>query len=129
MQEDSDIILTNALFAASLDNSSDDEIALICDRLNIVMGGDAYYAAIRRGIDWLKTGKNLEQLTPENKQRLMYVIIPRIVKEWGVIPGQDISSDGEGSFIVSHALIVKIAAGLPPGYFDQLKARTDTNET
>jgi hypothetical protein len=129
MQEDNDIILANALLGYYLDNGSNDEIAQVCDRLNVTVGGYAYNVAMGRAVDWLKTGKNAEQLTPENRQKLLDMVATRLVQELGAVPGKDISSSGDGSLLISDALIAKICAISPPGMLDRLKARTNENET
>jgi hypothetical protein len=108
MQEDNDIILANALLGCYLDNGSTDEIAQVCDRHNVIAGESAFYAAMDRAMSWLETGQNLYQLTPENAEKLVDSGITFLVQELGAIPGQDISSDGDGGFWVSDALMNKI---------------------
>jgi hypothetical protein len=108
MQEDNDIILANALLGCYLDNGSTDEMAQVCDRHNVTINESEFYAAADKAMGWLETGENLDQLTPENAQKLVDSGITFLVQELGAIPGKDISSDGDGGFWVSDALMNKI---------------------
>jgi hypothetical protein len=108
MQEDNDIILANALLGCYLDDYGADEIAQVCDRHNVIMGESEFHAAMDKAMSWLETGKNLDQLNPDNRQKLVDKGITFLVQELGAIPGKNISPAGDGGFLVSDALMSKI---------------------
>jgi hypothetical protein len=108
VQEDNDIILANALLGCYLDDASTDEMDQVCDRHNVTIGDPKFYAAIGKAMNWLDTGQDLNQLTPENAQKIMDSGIAFLVQELGAIPGKEISPAGDGGFLVSDALMSKI---------------------
>jgi hypothetical protein len=61
-----------------------------------------------KAMDWLNTGENLDQLTPENNQKLIDKGVTLLVPELGAVPGKDISPAGDGGLLVSDALMSKI---------------------
>jgi hypothetical protein len=110
VQEDNYISLANALLGWYLDNTDREEIIRICERHKIVMGCPEFFTAMVIAQCWLETGENLDQLTPENSQKLVDNGISFFVQELGAIPGKDISSDGDGGFVISDTLLCRISA-------------------
>jgi hypothetical protein len=108
MQENNDVILANALLGCYLDDASSDEMAQVCDRHNVIAGESEFYSAMDKAMGWLETGEDLEQLTPENSQKLVDKGITFLVQELRAIPGKDISPTGDGGFLVSDALMNRI---------------------
>jgi hypothetical protein len=89
MQEDNDIILANALLGCYLDDASTDEMAQVCDHHNVTIDDPKFYVAIGKAMNWLETGQDLDQLTPENAQKIVDNGITFLVQELGAIPGKD----------------------------------------
>jgi hypothetical protein len=108
MQKDNDISLANALLGCYLDDANTDEMAQVCYRHNVIAGESEFDAAMDKAMSWLDTGENLDQLTPQNSQKLVDKGITLLVQELGAIPGKDISPAGDGGFLVSDALMNKI---------------------
>jgi hypothetical protein len=108
MQEDNDVILANALLSCYLDDASTDEMDQVCARYNVTIDDPKFYAAIGKAMNWLDTGQDLNQLTPQNAQKIVDNGIAFLVQELGTIPGKDISPAGDGGFLVSNALMSKI---------------------
>jgi hypothetical protein len=109
MPKDNDITLANALLGCYLDNASTEEMAQVCDSHNVIPGESEFFVAMDKAMGWLETGEDLEQLTPENSQKLVDKGITFLVQELGAIPGKDISLAGNGGFLVSDALMSKIS--------------------
>jgi hypothetical protein len=108
VQEDNDISLPNALLGWYLDNADGEEIIRICDRHKVAMGSCEFFMAMGIAQCWLETAVNLDQLTPENAQKLIENGITFLVQKLGAVPEKDIIPNGDGGFLVSDALMSKI---------------------
>jgi hypothetical protein len=115
MHKDNDISLANALLGCFLDDAGDEEIAQVCDRHNVIAGESEFDAAMDKAMSWLDTGENLDQLTPENNQKLIDKGVTFLVHELGAVPGKDISLAGDGGLFVSDDLLNRIGTMLHQG--------------
>jgi hypothetical protein len=69
VKEDNDYSLANAFLGWYLDNADGQEIPRICGHHKVAMGSPEFFMAMGIAQCWLKTGENLDQLSPENAQK------------------------------------------------------------
>ncbi len=111
--------LTNELLTAYIDKSPPSTILVICQEFNIEFGGDIFFKAVNRGMEWLDTGE-YDLLSDRNRNKIIQQSLRDMEEEFGARLGVDYSKTTDG-YILSSELSDKIRA-LKPDVWGKLEA-------
>jgi hypothetical protein len=116
--------LANDFFAAEMDNVSEEELDQVFAKYGLTVDDEDILDRVITETDRWRADyrSNLANINKANKDRLASSVVAGLVKDYDAAVGEDVRKDENGLFI-SPKLLDKIIADLPPGVFDEMKAK------